>query len=248
MLIFKKAGLSVLFMSLFSAFCLAQDRIAPTDNPYAEIFELTKAKYGTDQQLFNGVYFEDTYRNATGHPYFSDDRFMEADLVYNRKAYHGVQLKYDLYQQQVLIHQDGPGQGLTTVLKEEFLGAFSFAGMEFRRVVTDEGDQNIYQLVAGQGELQCYRFWFRERYEKFSDQNTILYSFSENKARTFLMIDGVLQQYKSNWSFVRIFPDDIRSDIRAFLRSEDIKMNRATDEIITHVVAYCQERLDKRKI
>ncbi len=248
MLILQKAGLSVLFMLSFYALCLSQDRILRADNSYAEIFELTKAKYGTDQQLFNGVYFEDTYRNATGHPYFSEDRFMEADLVYGSKIYQGVLLKYDLYQQQVLIHQDGPGQGLTTLLKEEFTGAFSFGGMEFRRVVTDEGISGFYQLIAGQEDLQGYRFWFRERYEKFSDQNTILYSFSENKSRTFLMIDGVLQQYKSNWSFVRIFPDDIRSDIRAFLRSEDIKMNRATDEIITHVIAYCQERLDKREI
>ncbi len=236
-------------MLLFSSLCHSQDRIPGADNTYAAVFELAEAKYGTDQQLFNGVYFEDTYRNAKGHPYFSEDRFMEAELVYGRKFYAGVQLKYDLYLQQVLIHQDGPGQGLTTVLKKEFIESFSFGGMDFRRLVTDEGVSDLYQLVAGQEEegLQCYKYWLRERYEKISDENTILYSFSENKARTYLMFDGVLHRYKNNWTFVRIFPDENRSEIRAFLRSENIKIGRAGDETVMRVIMFCQERLDKRK-
>lgn len=99
---FKKTATAiVLFMLILSSF--GQSMASDSENSFVQIRAIAESEYGVDQQLVNGVYFEDVYRGANGHPYFPEDRFHEGSLVYKSKYYKGVSIKYDIYSQQLLL-------------------------------------------------------------------------------------------------------------------------------------------------
>lgn len=221
----------------------AQDNGQDKALSYNEIFQVADEKYGINQQLANGVYFEDTYRGAKGHPYLLADQFTPGILTYYGKTYEDVSLKYDIYGQQLLIYHQEKALEFTSVLASQFIESFSLYGLRFRKMVLTEEEPAYYQVVAETEKVQCYYAWFRVRHESIGDNNTKLYSFTEDQQRRYLVMDGEISRYFNNWTFVRIFDQPVRRKVRAFLREHDLKIKKATDAQVEQVIRYISQQI-----
>lgn len=232
--------IAVAFLFVFST-SYAQDPGQGNNAGYKEIFQLADEKYGINQQLSNGIYFEDTYRGAKGHPYLLADQFTAGDVTYFGKEYFNVPIKYDLYGQQLLIFHQADARTFTNILASQFVEDFKLYGLQFRKMVLLEEEPAYYQVVAETEELQCYYSWFRVRHESIADNNTKLYSFTEDQQRRYLVLDDEVFRYFNNWTFTRIFDNPLKRNIRSFLREHDLKIQKATDEQVREVILYAAQ-------
>ncbi|MDF1570302.1 MAG: hypothetical protein P1P82_01645 [Bacteroidales bacterium] len=229
--------IAVAFLFVFSI-SFSQDSSQDNSGSFSEILTVATDKYGTNQQLANGVYFEDTYRGARGHPYLLEDQFTRGAVTFYGKEYRDVSLKYDLYGQQLLISHQEDAMVFTTVLAKELTETFIIHGICFRKLVLMQEEPSYYQVVAEEEVLKCYYAWFRTRYESIGENENKLYSFTEDQQRRYLLMDQEVYRYFNNWTFVRIFDRSLRGAIRSHLRQNDLKIQKATDEQVGEVIRF----------
>lgn len=66
---------------------------------------MAKEQFGIDPLLMNGIYYENPYYNSKGHPFLGDGEFYLGTVDFRNKHYKDVNLKYDIYNQQLIIDQ-----------------------------------------------------------------------------------------------------------------------------------------------
>ncbi len=245
---FKRTLLYTASLILLFSNCISQSPVQRQDSILLTVYNEANLKYGLDKQLVNGIYFEDIYRGAKGDPYLNGEYFEKGDLVFHNKTYEGADLKYDIFQQQLLIQHQLPGFALTTIITKEFLSEFHLNQRVFRKITFTGSEPAFYQVVSDEGELQCYYSWYKERNEIIKDDDTKLFSFSDSKRKLFIFKDGILSRYHNNSSFIRLFPDDIKSQVRRYMKTNDLKVNKASDEQIRELINFCRQSLDQQKM
>jgi len=256
------------------------------DNSLLEVYNETVEKLGVDQQLINGVYFEDIYRGSKGHPYFvstnfnfesmmrQDQRFSSANMnsdvarfvfddkfipdinkyfleggfqpgkvIFKDKEYDNVRLKYDIFKQQILILHQREDVLIKTILTDEFISGFSIFGLEFRKISLGGNETTYYQVLRVNPGMTCYHHWYKDRNESIRDDDSKQYIYTANKRKSYLDMDGVLSRYTRNRSFIKIFPDDARHEIKNYLKSRDIKVKNSGDDELIALLNFCQERI-----
>lgn len=229
--------IAVVLLFVFST-SFSQDNRQNNTAAYSEILKLTHEKYGIDQQLTNGVYFEDTYRGAQGHPYLLSDEYVYGDVTFYGIAYTEIPLKYDLYAQRLVIYREEDPRVFSSILANQFVEEFNLYGLQFRKMTLQDKAPAFYQVVAETEALQCYYAWYRIRRESIDENDTKLYIFTEDMQRRYLVIDNEGYRYFNNWTFTRIFDSSLRRKIRSFLRKHDLKIQKATDEQVREVIQY----------
>lgn len=289
MLIFRK----LLFLAailLLSAYRIsAQTEAAYTASEFEEIYNKTQEKLGVDQQLINGVYFEDVYRGSKGHPYFvssgfnfeswlSRDRsftslkgnsdvarfvfddgfspdinkyfleggFQPGKVIFKDKEYDNVYIKYDIYKQQILILHQREDVLIKTILTDEFISGFTLFGLEFRKISLGENEPAYYQVINANKSINCFYHYYKDRNERIKDDDTKLYIYTANKRKSYVEIEGVVSKYTGNRSFIKIFPDYARHEIKNYLKSSDMKVKIAGDEEMLELLNFCQNLIQKR--
>ena len=228
--------------------CQAQSINFQEEENVSVIYELSKEKCGTDQLLTNGVFFEDIYRLAIGHPYFLTDTFFKASIIYHHKLYEDVEIKFDIHSQKVLIKLEQKGSPLIIVLTNEFISELEIFGKRFSKKSFYNTEQEFYQMIDGSGAIQCYYSWYKNRRETINKDDKLISNFSKDKRRSYIFLDGVLSRYVSNRSFKKLFPADMKTQIDNYLKANTIKVRKASDQEIRDLISYCENQFNRRKL
>lgn len=96
--------LAIMFLSIFAAGS-SQDSENAAVQQYQAVYDVAKDQFGIDPLLMNGIYYENPYYNAKGHPFLGDGEFYLGSVNFRNKQYDGANLKYDIYNQQLIIDQ-----------------------------------------------------------------------------------------------------------------------------------------------
>lgn len=206
-------------------------------------YKLIEKIYGPDQSLVNGVYFENIYKKDLGYPYLWEDNFKDGYIIYKDKLYSGLLLKYNIFDQTVLVSYKTPyNQHHIFVPSNEFTTEFSFSGKVFRRFTIAEKGNAFYQVVYD-GEIKCLYYWYKQRDESYHEAKYLNYIFLDDKKKTYLLIENNLERYKSKPGFIRIFPKFIRKDIKSYIKTNKINFNTADDKAFSELVSFCDSLL-----
>lgn len=228
---------SLFFLSIsFSLFAQEQSHEARTD--YNKLYKSVIDEYGFDQVLDNGFLYNDKYPRKIGHQFFMTDKLYNGMLVYRGEVYKGVEMKYDIYDQQLVLSINNNNSIERIVLHNDFISAFSL-GDKFFSKYNFGGVARFYQLVNDTGKVKCMYYWFKQRF----DSNNINYlgfsEFTESEKENYLLLDGSLKKYKNNRSFTKLFPNEIKSRLREYIRNKHINVTKSSDEKIKELLTYC---------
>jgi len=229
------AAISLLLSSVASS----QSDLSKSTGSFEQVAELSERAYGLDQQLVNGVFFEDVYRGAKGHPYLFEDLFVMGSVVFRNKPYEKVLMKYDLYAQQLLISHPHEGFQMTSILTDDFVSSFEIYGMDFRKLSFSEGSPTYYQVISEKELLSCYVQWVKVRNETINENDSRQYLFAGEKRRLYLYMDGEIQRFLNNATFSRVFTGDARRLVKRYMRTNKLKINKATDEELRQLIDEC---------
>lgn len=194
-------------------------------------------KYGSDADLVNGEKYYYPYRQSGGDPFFySEPR--EALIQIHDKEFSGQQLRYDIFGQKLILdYKDLYGAKSSLVLRDEWVKAFSFGDKVFVRMKDMEGKEAYFQLVSG-GHMNCVYRWSKDHLLNLSSAVSGYY-FTEARKESFLVIGGKYYAYRNNRGFVKALDPDIQKTVKSFMKEGKIKVNKAQDPEVRHLVEYC---------
>ena len=194
--------------------------------------DLVENAYGLDQALVNGVQYSNRYIRSEGHPYFLEDRFENGSVSINGMIYQNVQLKYDLFSQDVEIkHKKYLGRNYRYVTISDRMEAFSLGEYEFRKLKIPEEPERYYQVIST-GHFTCFVHWEKKL---IPIDNSVIYidHFTNHRLYYWLELNGETTAFNNRRTFARLFPMNMQKKILKLFRQKHISFrNVGPDEIL----------------
>jgi hypothetical protein len=207
-----------------------------------ELYKSVVNEYEFDQVLVNGICYEDEYLGTVGHPFLFEDQFYKGTLIYRGGEYKGLDIKYDIYKQQVILYIRQNNSIAWIIPPNDFISAFSLGDKLFVKH-TFEGVPRFYQMIFDTEELKCLYYWSKLRYNSDHKRYYNSYRFTDSERKTYLIVDDVLKKYGDNRSFVRLFPQESQMRIKQYIKNNKIKVAKSSDVEIEKLVTYCKTLL-----
>jgi hypothetical protein len=204
-----------------------------------ELYKSVVNEYGFDQVLVNGICYEDEYPGSVGHPFLFEDQFYKGTLIFREREYHGLDIKYDIYKQQVILYIRQNNSTAWIIPSNDFVSAFSLDDKWFVKY-TFGGVPGFYQMIFNTKELKCLYYWSKLRYDSNHKVYYNSYRFTDSERKTYLVVDDVLKRYFDNRSFVRLFPEESQVRIKQYIKNYKIKVAKSSDVVMEKLITYCK--------
>lgn len=204
---------------------------------FNQIYSAAEKAYGMPRELMNGALIENENQDVKGHPYFLDYYTNQGSAIYRGKRYSNLDLRYDLYDQQVLLIYVDNQVEYKLWLQKEFITEFTVENRTFIfDTPGDEKEAKIYQVIGEDGPVRV--LYFREKglinmYAGNADKK----AYSEQK-ETYILMDNRLVSYTGNRSFVRKFSAKGNTAIKKYLRKNNTRVKQASDAEMGQLVEY----------
>ncbi|KPL08715.1 MAG: hypothetical protein AMS23_06585 [Bacteroides sp. SM1_62] len=227
----------VLIFLIPAALHCALNAQQPGENIIADLDELVTESYGPDQHLINGIEYVNLHIKSSGHKFLDEDKFYEGRVVIDKKVYRDVFLKYDIYNQQVLLLVRHPSGGHKQIILNTLrIDEFEINGRMFHKY-TFPGTGTLFFQVIGNEEMACLYHFKKEEIPRPIDIYT-LSEFTDTKKKSYIYWQSELHEFKGTRSFVRIFPDR-QPEIKAFIRQNKLKIRKLNDSQMHRLISYC---------
>lgn len=225
------SGLFILLIfSAFSSVWAQEEK----DSFSIELMKEAEQKYGPDPELITGEKYFYHFSTASGDPYFETNGKVYsgaaqealASVVIKGKQYSGQHIRYDIYQQLVILdYVDQHGAPASVVLRNNWVDQFEIEGHSFKKFKDQHGKVRFGQVIF-EGPVSCVFFWKKE-YNPELQNGQKNYSFSEPIREAVLIRDGLSCQFRNRRGFLKCFRVEERAWVKAYLKEEHIKFRKA---------------------
>lgn len=196
--------------------------------------------FGLNPELYSGCLYTYKLKKETkGNQFFNSPEFKNGYAILGGKKYDNILLNFDIVNDLPLLQfTQKNGFSASLVLPVNQLEEFSLGNQRFR-VFNSEGDsvKQIYQAI-GTGSIQIfYHCSKRLKTGGISDSNEIHINYEPIKR--YLLLDGKLYSYSGKSSFIKRFPKDARSKIKAFMKKAGMKKMKDSEQKLQALIDYC---------
>jgi len=196
---------------------------------FNQIFSAAEKEYGIDQELVNGPLFENENQNINGLPYLLNYYTNQGNVIYRGKQYSNLNLRYDIYNQQVLLIYLFDNVEYEVHLEKEFITEFN---IENRKFINDafgaDKDAKFYQVIGKDFSIKILYFWQKGLSNVYVN-NPDIKMFSPEQKETFILFNNKLVSFNGNSSFTRQFSSKSKAAIKKYLRKSKTKVKQAND-------------------
>jgi hypothetical protein len=225
------------FLALAAIHCTLNAQ-QPAENIIAQLNSLVVESYGPDQHLINGIEYVNLHLHSSGHKFLDEDKFYVGRLVIDKKVYRDIFLKYDIYNQQVLLLIGSLSGGHKQIIVNTLrIDEFEINGRIFRKYTFPGIGTRFYQYI-GNDEMACLYHFKKEEIFRPIDRYTFS-EFTDMKKKSYIYWKSELHEFKGTHSFARTFPDH-QPEIKAFIRQNKLKIRKLNDQQMYRLISYCQ--------
>lgn len=200
--------------------------------------------------LYNGIRYYEKFRIRNGkHKFLDTPEFQKGDIVYCNQPYFDIELKYDLFEGQIVIMLNKiSGTSILQLYKEE-IQSFQLGKRKFVYLENIEGDfstvpvSDFFEELSGTNQLVLYK-----KHKKVRNKyivNKVIYSEFKTKNEYYVSFeDGFYELLKkSDWhklfpehkkvinGFYRDYKDLLKSDYDLFLIRLADKLNQISPNL-----------------
>jgi hypothetical protein len=196
--------------------------------------------------LYNGPEFKDQFLDSwdNSHMYLDSSVFMNGTLVYNNQLYTGVPLKYDIYEDNVIIRSNDHLSSFQVELTTENISGFTVHNRDFTKLTGTgselEGNGFFEVAILGKG-ASLYIKHVKKRKRETID-NILQYSFLKDNHYVFLYNDAYHIIYDLK-DFKQVLPDTYKQ-IRDFKKQNKRLYKTNPDSFMIALVKYLDENQD----
>jgi hypothetical protein len=197
------------------------------------------AAYGLDPLLYNGKLYRYYVAPGTiGTPFIYGNEFSRGWVKIRGVTFDNVLLNYDIYNQQLVYKYANPDGGINhLIISDAWLEAFHFFGSDFELHALPDTVRRIYR-VLGQGPMRIMYYSLKELKIDTPLGATNL-RFSSPIQTSWLYKDSTLLKFTNNRSFVRLFNEDKRPELKKFMRANRINVKKSDDSELRKLLEFC---------
>ena len=195
--------------------------------------------YGRDPMLYNGKRYTYILPTVTqGTQFFPEKEFQNGAVTIKDVEYPVSHLNYDIYNQQVILSYENEARATDLIeLSQAWMDSFRL-GNQFFQFISYPGIQaGIYQVIHS-GDLQILYHWTKTLKLDIG-YGSNQYIFSDPQRRSYLKINDLVVEYRSNRSFVAAFDDQHQVPVRKFLQANHLNVKKASDRSMADLLTYC---------
>lgn len=194
--------------------------------------------------IFNGIRYKELYRVNDGkHKFYKSPEYLTGNLVYDGQPYYDIQLKYDLFEDELIIElQTSSGSSILKLLKDE-VDAFEIDDRNFRhlrntRVYKSNDRIDGFYEVLTEGTSMTLLKKHRKTRKKVLENRTVLSEFLNDDAY-YVYYQDLFYPIKNKNDLIKIFPG-IKKQINDFYSGSKYLMKTDYDLFMIQV----SERID----
>ena len=169
--------------------------------------------------LFDGIQYKEQYRTINEkHKFYNSPRFLKGNLIYDEQPYYNIDMKYDLYEDVVLIRLDNPDGGdvilqlIKSKIKEFTINGNRFINLDYNTTIT-EVSLGFHEVLFQKNEIVFYKKNKKSKKDRLDQK--ILYSEFNDDSNYKLFYNNEFYDIKSKRNLIKIFPD-LKKEINAF--------------------------------
>ncbi|MGF7138609.1 hypothetical protein [Roseimarinus sediminis] len=199
------------------------------------------ALYGKDNQLYSGTLYYSQSGVRGGVAFYGEkSESYRADLLIKGRLYENQLIKYDLLLQlMVLQFTDQVGAQREIVLNPDVLDLISIPGHRFIPNPYKQIDSRFLEVIY-EGDLACYISWTKEQAFRTTGDNAGYY-YLKAKPAFYLLKNEMLHSFRNRRSFLRLFPEESRKEIRAYLAEKQFNFRSMNTYQLEMLIQYCEK-------
>ena len=189
--------------------------------------------------LFNGIRYKELYRIKNGrHKFYKTPEFLTAHIVYDGQPYYDIPMKYDLFDDQLIISLDtDSGSSIIQLLKEE-VTSFELDNKRFVYLKgigifkSKEVIDGFYEVLEEGNSLTLYKK-NRKLRNKVLEKKAVLNEFRTDDLY-YIHHGDLFYPIKNKNDLIKIFPDR-KKQINAFFSGNKYLMDTDYDLFMTQI-------------
>lgn len=186
--------------------------------------------------LFNGLRYKEVFRTLEGnHKFYLTSNFLNADITYDGQSYFDIKMKYDLYDDQIIVNLSTiTGDNILQLIIDK-IEKFSINNKHFVKL-NDHKIINSSDLITGIYETLYDRSSFilykknKKNAKKHLTKNYVYYTFKNNNLY-YCHINENYYPIKSKSDWIKIFPKQ-KKEIQSFYRNHKILLRSNFDSFL----------------
>lgn len=218
------------------------------DHPDKEIIKefVTKVSsiYGVDDELINGYPYQPPDKAIKSHPYFVDSDWVSADLYMNGEAYLNKKIKYDISKDAMILKAElENGVSKLIHLNSLYVDSLKMRNRLFthsRKYFPPDSIETYFEEIFLSDDK---RFGLIIHYSKnFLSQFTQIAPrgrFSDTDENKWVLIEGRSEKVNRRRSFLKLFDNEKRGEIKKFMNKENIKYRKANQNQLKKLMKFC---------
>ncbi|MEM9648344.1 MAG: hypothetical protein AAF969_07670 [Bacteroidota bacterium] len=181
-----------------------------------------------NSNLYEGTLTVENYALEKGsHRFFESPNYLVGSIVYDDQAYFGISMKYDIYEDELLLGlRSDSGIKLLQLIKDR-VREFTIDGRRFRNMGCGMDEQahgsGFYEVLQENASFSFLKKHYKEKFSKYG-KNRVFHKFTD-MTKYFLVYKNHCYTIKSKKDIFKIFPH-----FRTELKSRSLGKSRARDE------------------
>ncbi|MDT0607748.1 hypothetical protein [Croceitalea rosinachiae] len=181
--------------------------------------------------LYQGIVYSEKYRTINEETqFFKTSRFLSGSVNYEGQDYYDLDLKYDVYDDKVLLKLATSVGGGTLQLFSDRLNSFVIDGHNFIKILPKDTPQiNLYGFYEVSMSGTYFTLFTKLTKKSFqrNDRSSIYYEFVPGKSEYVLLYDGAYHVIGSKKDVTKLFPNQKKPidkfyNLARRLRSSDL--------------------------
>ncbi|WP_298790043.1 hypothetical protein [uncultured Allomuricauda sp.] len=161
--------------------------------------------------LYQGVIYTDKYRTINENTQFFQTReFQDGSVCYDGQCYYDLELRYDVYEDEVLLRLANNVGGGTLRLIKDYVESFEIDGHNFVKILPADapllGTYGFYEVALESASFTLYIKYAKKNFDR-KDRKSIYYEFLDGPSENVLYYNGDFTIIRSKKDIVSLFPD-----------------------------------------
>ena len=218
--IMKKKPIFFLLLVISTTLFYSQNK---SDNYYNWFDTMVGAE---NTGLYIGTEYQGKQRiNKENYIFFNSPSFLPGSVTYDGETHYDLQLKYNVYDDQVLIKlKNKVGETVMQAIKDKISG-FTIDGYSFEKLDGLTSSENeisgFHEILYTGVNFVVYKKHFKNRIQKL-DRQLSYYEYKPIKSQYFIFHNGTYERVRAKKDFARFFPEH-----KASINGMDVKASRS---------------------
>nr|WP_299385493.1 hypothetical protein [Allomuricauda sp.] len=169
--------------------------------------------------LYQGIIYSERYRTINENTqYFKDRDFVKGSVCYEGQCYYDLDLKYDVFNDEVLLKLITTAGGGTLQLFKDKIDTFTIGGLQFVKLDAEKvPGLNLYGFYAITYEGPYYTLYTKYTKKSFDrkDRSSLYYEFLTGPSEHVLLYNDNYHIVNSKKDNILVFPN-MKKDIDKF--------------------------------